>query len=99
MIRGNAPEAAPILDTPTPISKEPHHPMTQSIVDFGPTPSGPTAHSSTLPGSAFALLGLRLPLVRALVEEGYELPTPVQGRAIPPVLDGRDLLACAQTGT
>jgi ATP-dependent RNA helicase RhlE len=69
--------------------------MSNSIVDFGSTASSPTF----TPGAPFAVLGLRLPLVRALVEEGYELPTPVQGQAIPSVLDGRDLLACAQTGT
>ena len=36
---------------------------------------------------------------RALSREGYVLPTPIQQQAIPPVLDGRDLLGCAQTGT
>lgn len=38
------------------------------------------------------------PLLRALNEEGYETPTPIQQQAISPVLDGRDLLGCAQTG-
>ena len=57
--------------------------------------------TTTVPvaGSAFAVLGLSLPLVRALADEGYSRPTPVQSRAIPWVLDRRDLLACAQTGT
>src|SRR5687767_3178015 len=50
-------------------------------------------------GALFAVLGLSLPLVRALVDEGYESPTPVQRAAIPHVLDGRDLLGSAQTGT
>jgi ATP-dependent RNA helicase RhlE len=45
------------------------------------------------------VLGLALPIVRALVDEGYDHPTPVQSRVIPSILDGRDLLACAQTGT
>jgi ATP-dependent RNA helicase RhlE len=39
------------------------------------------------------------PLVRAVASEGYETPTPIQLQAIPPLLDGRDLLGCAQTGT
>ncbi len=38
-------------------------------------------------------------ILKALQEEGYTNPTPVQGEAIPIVLDGTDLLACAQTGT
>jgi ATP-dependent RNA helicase RhlE len=54
---------------------------------------------TNVPGSAFAILGLTAPIVRALVDEGYSVPTPIQSRAIPPALDGRDLLGCAQTGT
>jgi ATP-dependent RNA helicase RhlE len=38
-------------------------------------------------------------LLRALTEEGYEKPTPIQSQAIPPALKGRDILGCAQTGT
>jgi ATP-dependent RNA helicase RhlE len=40
-----------------------------------------------------------LPLVRAVVEEGYSQPTPVQAEVVPHMLAGRDVLACAQTGT
>jgi ATP-dependent RNA helicase RhlE len=49
--------------------------------------------------SAFAALGLSAPLLRAVASEGYETPTPVQERCIPHVLEGRDVLGCAQTGT
>ncbi len=49
--------------------------------------------------STFASLGLAPSLVRAVAEEGYETPTPIQSQAIPHVLDGRDVLGCAQTGT
>ena len=38
-------------------------------------------------------------LLRAVAEEGYQTPTPIQEQAIPPVLKGRDLLGIAQTGT
>ena len=47
----------------------------------------------------FSELGLRPELVRAVTGAGYRTPTPIQERAIPVVLDGRDLIACAQTGT
>jgi len=48
---------------------------------------------------SFADLGLAAELVRAVTEEGYTVPTPVQAKAIPPILEGRDVLAGAQTGT
>ncbi len=47
----------------------------------------------------FAELGLIPPIARAVAAEGYEKPTPIQARAIPHVLAGRDLLGLAQTGT
>ena len=49
--------------------------------------------------TTFTELGLAAPLLRALDEAGYETPTPIQGKAIPTVLEGRDLLGIAQTGT
>ena len=48
---------------------------------------------------SFSNLGLAEGLLRAVSEEGYTEPTPIQARAIPEVLAGRDLLAAAQTGT
>jgi len=47
----------------------------------------------------FAELGLIPPIAQAVAAEGYEKPTPIQERAIPHVLAGRDLLGLAQTGT
>ncbi|PYP00721.1 MAG: ATP-dependent RNA helicase RhlE [Gemmatimonadetes bacterium] len=47
----------------------------------------------------FKSLGLAPELVRAVAEEGYELPTPIQQEAIPLALAGRDLIGSAQTGT
>lgn len=47
----------------------------------------------------FRDLKLVEPILQALQEEGYVQPTPIQQQAIPPVLAGRDLLGCAQTGT
>ena len=47
----------------------------------------------------FEQLELIEPIQKALTKEGYTIPTPIQAEAIPYVLDGYDLLGCAQTGT
>lgn len=47
----------------------------------------------------FTDLGLSAPILRAIEEEGYTTPTPIQAKSIPAVLKGGDLLAAAQTGT
>ena len=49
--------------------------------------------------STFAALGVAEPLLRALVAEQYTTPTPIQLQAIPTLLDGKDILGIAQTGT
>ena len=49
--------------------------------------------------SNFQQFGLAAPILRALTEEGYERPTPIQEKAIPDVMAGRDLQGIAQTGT
>jgi len=48
---------------------------------------------------SFDELGLAEPVLRAVKDCGYENPTPIQADAIPPVLEGRDLIGSAQTGT
>ena len=47
----------------------------------------------------FQELGLNKPILRALAELEYQKPSPIQEKAIPPALTGRDVLGCAQTGT
>jgi ATP-dependent RNA helicase RhlE len=47
----------------------------------------------------FKELNLVEPILKALQEEGYTTPTPIQSQAIPQILEKRDLLGCAQTGT
>jgi ATP-dependent RNA helicase RhlE len=47
----------------------------------------------------FSDFGLAAPILRALQSEGYDTPTPIQAKAIPIVLTGRDVLGIAQTGT
>ena len=49
--------------------------------------------------TGFSGLNLAEPILRALNTEGYTEPTPIQGKAIPSLLEGRDLLGVAQTGT
>ena len=48
---------------------------------------------------SFNKINLIKPLQKALVEEGYKTPTPIQEKAIPIILNRKDLLGCAQTGT
>ena len=48
---------------------------------------------------SFSELGLAAPIARALADENYTTPTPIQAQAIPPVIAGRDLVGIAQTGT
>ncbi|MBU0752826.1 MAG: DEAD/DEAH box helicase [Gammaproteobacteria bacterium] len=47
----------------------------------------------------FTELGLDAGILRAVADQGYDVPTPIQAQAIPVVLQGRDLMAAAQTGT
>ena len=49
--------------------------------------------------STFSGLGVAEPILRALISENYTTPTPIQTQAIPLLLEGRDLLGVAQTGT
>jgi ATP-dependent RNA helicase RhlE len=52
-----------------------------------------------IPMSYFTELGLAEPILRALAAKGYNDPTPIQRQSIPALLEGRDLLGIAQTGT
>src|SRR3954452_21193351 len=49
--------------------------------------------------SKFTELGLSAPLLAALDDVGYESPSPIQEEAIPPMLEGRDVIGQAQTGS
>jgi len=48
---------------------------------------------------SFASLGLSTPILDAVAENGYETPSPIQAQAIPAVIEGKDVMAAAQTGT
>jgi ATP-dependent RNA helicase RhlE len=60
---------------------------------------GPSDLHREIPTLSFDTLGLRSELLRAVREQGYTIPTPIQARAIPAILAGADLMAAAQTGT
>ena len=47
----------------------------------------------------FKQLGLIEPILKALEDKGYATPSPIQAKSIPILLDKKDLLGCAQTGT
>jgi ATP-dependent RNA helicase RhlE len=79
-----------------------------AVIQGGHCPTGPQSASfqvshatdptlSTSP--SFASLALHPNLQRGLKELGFARPTPIQADAIPPALEGRDLLACAMTGS
>ncbi|MGF1678809.1 MAG: DEAD/DEAH box helicase [Candidatus Methylacidiphilales bacterium] len=62
-------------------------------------PLQPTTDTPSIPDITFASMALAEPVQRALTEQNYTIPTPIQAQAIPLILEGRDLLGCAQTGT
>ena len=54
---------------------------------------------SNTSNTRFSDLNLASTILNSIKKQGYDTPTPIQARAIPPILDGRDVLGCAQTGT
>src|SRR2546426_209967 len=61
--------------------------------------SQPTRKVQMLMVRSFTALPLTPASLDAIAAAGYSMPTPIQARAIPPILDGSDLIGCAQTGT
>ncbi len=59
----------------------------------------PLTEASSARATSFAELGLLPELLKAVAEQGYTEPTPIQAQAIPLVLEGRDVMGAAQTGT
>src|SRR5450830_1799738 len=62
-------------------------------------PAAAPAPAPAAPTVSFADFGLAPDILRALTEQGYSHPTPIQAQAIPVVLQGRDVMGAAQTGT
>ena len=71
-------------------SVAPSAPIAAAVAE---TPDGPPD------APAFRVLGLSDPVMRAVIEAGFEAPTPIQEQAIPVLLAGRDMIGQAQTGT
>ena len=63
------------------------------------TPTAPTDNAPAPPPARFDTLPLDPKLLRAVADSGYTAMTPIQAKAIPIVLDGRDVMGAAQTGT
>merc|ERR1712142_355083 len=73
-----------------------------SGINFGKyenIPVSVTGENKPQPISSFNNAGLRPLLMESVVKSNYKVPTPVQKNAIPIIMNGRDLMACAQTGS
>ena len=71
--------------------------MTENVMD---TPEAPVAEPAATPATLeFSSVGLAPSLQRAVADQGYTMMTPIQAKAIPIVLAGRDVMGAAQTGT
>jgi ATP-dependent RNA helicase RhlE len=75
-----------------------HNHNHSTLTPSAPLPVTPTA-AEPAPSITFAELSLAEPLQRALSEKNYTIPSPIQAKAIPFLLQGRDLIGVAQTGT
>ncbi len=97
------PQTPPVLGPGGPTPPEPGvREPEPSAVGAGRRPGPPgerEAPAELTTEGQFESLGLAPPLLRAVQEAGYESPTPIQARAIPVLLEGRDLIGQAQTGT
>jgi ATP-dependent RNA helicase RhlE len=99
-IRNVAHRCARALHTP----KRPDCPQTlcghsRATEPLRPARAASGGLSETDPHMQFSSLELSSPILRALTDQGYETPTPIQAAAIGPILKGHDVLGCAQTGT
>jgi ATP-dependent RNA helicase RhlE len=96
--QGRAPaQAAPRVSDGRPALRAPEARPVQRAPEGRPAPRAPEGKPED--SSAFHELGLIEPLLRAVRAAGHSVPTPIQLRAIPAALEGRDVLGAAQTGT
>jgi len=77
-----------------------NHPVSQPASEPAPSAKGPAPSADEADGGVtFASLNLHPSLLKGIEDLGFRRPTPVQAQAIPPILAGRDVIGCAQTGT
>ena len=77
-----------------------HHPVSQPVSEPAPSAKGLASSADEAgDGVTFTSLNLHPSLLRGIEDLGFRRPTPVQAQAIPPILAGRDVIGCAQTGT
>jgi ATP-dependent RNA helicase RhlE len=76
-----------------------HAPPQVAAPTLAPSPPLTPEREALIAASPFTALGLVAPLARAVLDEGYTTPSPVQAAVIPHGVTGRDVVACAQTGT
>lgn len=70
-----------------------------SLIAINPTLRYAPAPPSGVLSMSFSDLGLSPAILKAVAAQGYDTPTPIQAKAVPAVLEGRDVMAAAQTGT
>ena len=93
------PHATTHNHTPHPASHAKVHHAAPAAPTTGHALASSAGAPKPAPAMAFSDLHLSPVILRAIEQEGYTTPTPIQSQAIPPVLLGRDVLGCAQTGT
>ena len=59
---------------------------------------GRVARKSKSKGGGFQAMGLTYPILKGITKRGYKIPTPIQRKTIPLILEGRDVVAMAKTG-
>ncbi len=91
-------DAEPLADT-APTAEAAPTADTAPAVGTEPTRAAPAQKADEAPSVSFADLGIDDRVLRALTEVGYESPSPIQAATIPALLDGRDVVGLAQTGT
>src|SRR5579872_2771775 len=73
--------------------------MATAITTEERVPEGEVREEISSGGADFELLGLSQVVLKSVRDAGYQVPTPIQQQAIPLILNGRDVMGLAQTGT